>query len=377
MGVAQGLNLTPELPTIGLGVAPAADQIGNIWGQHPGGWRPLQPSGAGWRVAAEVGVDGRAADAQLPGHGGDGRPPRPERPHGLIDRDPAGVPGRPLGLGRCGFGTPAPALIPGCDGHHARGRRERHRRPDRSGLQRRSVIEQEGFQDLTEVLDEVEAVDHLHGRRRPPADAVGVEVAAIPTDDGDRRVLAQPGRHAGSGAVRQQVHDAMRREIDQDGAVAVSPPPGPLVYADDLQGWRRGHRGGPHQAEQGRWTGGEPQASGESGTSIAAESHADGPEDGGQPMGVAGGWRDEVWQALREDTTHAARIAAHELPHDEVDVHHACPPGKVGQVTLVTAMHRGRCYGTTGAACLRRRRRQLKPHGVLFHGDLVQAHVWS
>ena len=91
-------------------------------------------------------------------------------------------------------------------------------------------------------------------------------------------------------------------------------------------------------------------------------------------MGCAGGWCDEVWKALREDTTHAARIAAHELPYDEVDVHHACPSGKVGQVTLVTAMHRGRWYGTTWAACLRRRRRQLKPHGVLFHGDLVQVH---
>jgi hypothetical protein len=56
---------------------------------------------------------------------------------------------------------------------------------------------------------------------------------------------------------------------------------------------------------------------------------------------------------------------------------HACPPGKVGQVALVTAMHRGRWYGTTGAACIRRRRRQLEPHGVLFNGDFVQVHVGS
>src|SRR5215813_1965199 len=61
----------------------------------------------------------------------------------------------------------------------------------------------------------------------------------------------------------------------------------------------------------------------------------------------------------------------------EVEAHHACPPGKVGQVALVIAMHRGRWDGTTWTACLRRRRRQLKPHGVLFQGDLVQAHVGS
>jgi hypothetical protein len=29
------------------------------------------------------------------------------------------------------------------------------------------MIEQEGFQDLAEVLDEMKAVDDLHGRRRP------------------------------------------------------------------------------------------------------------------------------------------------------------------------------------------------------------------
>ena len=81
--------------------------------------------------------------------------------------------------------------------------------------------------------------------------------------------------------------------------------------------------------------------------------------------------------ALREDAARAGRIPARELPHDEVDAHPAYSPGKVGQVARVTAMHRGRWYGTTWAACMRRRRRQLESHGVLFHGDLVQVHVGS
>jgi hypothetical protein len=120
------------------------------------------------------------------------------------------------------------------------------------------VVEQEGFQDLTEVVDERKPVDDLHGLRCAPANAIGVEVAAIATDDGDRRMLAQPGRHAGSGAVRQQVHDAMHHEINQDGAIPMAPPPGPLVDADDLQGWRGRDRRPPDQAEQRGWTGGEP-----------------------------------------------------------------------------------------------------------------------
>ena len=56
-------------------------------------------------------------------------------------------------------------------------------------------------------------------------------------------------------------------------------------------------------------------------------------------MGLAGGWRDEVGQALREDATRACRIPAHELPHGELNVNLMHAPGEIGQVALVTAMH--------------------------------------
>ena len=98
------------------------------------------------------------------------------------------------------------------------------------------MVDQEGFQRLAEVLDQMKPIDHLHGVGCPPANAVGVEVAPIATDDGDRRMLGEPGRDGGGRAVRQQVHDAMRRQIDQDGAIAMAPPPGPLVDADGVEG---------------------------------------------------------------------------------------------------------------------------------------------
>jgi hypothetical protein len=47
----------------------------------------------------------------------------------------------------------------------------------------------------------------------------------------------------------------MRRQIDEEGAIAMAPPPRPLVHPDGLRGWSVGHRGHPHQAEQGGWTG--------------------------------------------------------------------------------------------------------------------------
>ena len=311
--------------------------------QHPGGWPPLQPSRAGRRVPAQVGRDGRAADAQLPGHGGDGSPLRPERLHSLIDSDPAGVTGRLCRLlpQRRRFGVPAPAPVHGCDRDRARRRRERYRPADGGVLERRSSVDKEGFQGLAEVLDEVKAIDHLCGCRRAPANAVGVEVAPIATDHGDRRMLGEPSRDRRRRAIGQQVHDAVVREVDQDRAVAVPPSPGPLVDTDGLQGWGARHWGRPHQPEQGGWTGRQAQASGESSPRLPAQRHADGPQDCGQPVGFAGGWRDNVRQALREDAACTARIPADEFPRHELEADGASAPGEVRQLALIVAMERG------------------------------------
>jgi hypothetical protein len=44
------------------------------------------------------------------------------------------------------------------------------------------VIDQERFHRLTEVMDEMKAIDHLHRLGCPPANAVVVQVTAVATD---------------------------------------------------------------------------------------------------------------------------------------------------------------------------------------------------
>jgi hypothetical protein len=249
-----------------------------------------------------------------------------EHVQGLIDRDPAGVPGRPLGRLRNRLGMPAPAPVHGRDGHHARGRRASHHRAERGSLEHRPVGQQERFQRLAEVLDEVKAIDHLDSLGGSLTNAIRIEVTPITADSLDRRMLRQPGRDARGRAVRQQVHDAMRRQINQNGAVAMAPPPGPLVDADGLQSRDMAHRSRPHQPEQGGRAGREPQTSGEPGARLSAQGQADRPQDSHQPMGAASGWRNEVWKALREDPARAGRIPAHELPHGELDADRAHAP---------------------------------------------------
>ena len=68
-------------------------------------------------------------------------------------------------------------------------------------------------------------------------------------------------------------------------------PPGPLVDADGLQGWRGRDRSLPHQAEQGGRTGREPQAGGEPGPCLPTEGHADRSESRDRAGGFCGHMR--------------------------------------------------------------------------------------
>ena len=77
-------------------------------------------------------------------------------------------------------------------------------------------------------------IDHLHRLGCPLANAVRVEMTPIAAHDPDGWMLGEPGRDVSSRAVRQQIHDPMRRQIDHNGAIAMTPPPGPLVDADLL-----------------------------------------------------------------------------------------------------------------------------------------------
>jgi hypothetical protein len=297
---AEGLHLTPELDAIGVALAPAVNQVGEIRRQHPRGWPPLELSRAGRGLSPEVGVDGRAAHAQPARDGGQRHPLRPERVHGFIDGDPAGVPGRPCGpLPRRRLRVPAPSPVPGCAGDRARGRHARQRRADRCRLEHRSVVDQDGFQGLAEVMDEMKPIDHLHSIGQPAVAAVRIQVTPIAANHRHRGMLGQPGRHRCRGPVRQEVHHAMTHQIDQDGTIAVAPPPVPLVDPDGLQGGGDGHRGRPYQAEQGGLTGCELQAGRQPNSGLPAEGDAERLQDCEASWRFPSIWRDELWEALR------------------------------------------------------------------------------
>jgi hypothetical protein len=67
-------------------------------------------------------------------------------------------------------------------------------------------------------------------------DALGVQITPIAAHNRNSWMLGQPGCDGSSRAVRQQIHDPMRRQIHHNGAIAMTQPPGPLPGRDGLEG---------------------------------------------------------------------------------------------------------------------------------------------
>jgi hypothetical protein len=53
---------------------------------------------------------------------------------------------------------------------------------------------------------------------------------------------------------------------------------------------------------------------------------------------LAGGWRDEVWEARGEEATRTGRVPTEELPDRELKMPGVRPPREVRQVALIAAM---------------------------------------
>jgi hypothetical protein len=182
----------------------------------------------------------------------------------------------------------------------------------------------------------------------------------------------EPGRDGRSRAVRPQIHDPRRRPLDQHGARAMTPPPGPRVDADLLSGGHGRYRSRSDQAEPGGRTGRPRQAGRQPGPGVPTEGRADGLQGFDQPTRVPRLRGDEVRQARRDDAAHTGRMAAHALPSQQLNPNGERTPGEVSEAAWVTAMEGRRGHRTARAARRGCRGRELElPRGVL-NGHLGQ-----
>jgi hypothetical protein len=114
---------------------------------------------------------------------------------------------------------------------------------------------------------------------------------------------------------------------------------------------------------------GVPQA----GPPCSRPAQTEGPQHGGQSMGVTSIGREEVRQALGEDPTPTGPIVAAKFPHGQLHTDGPRPPGQVREAARIAAMHGRGWHGTAWAGRSRRCRRELEPHRLILNMNRHEA----
>jgi len=128
---------------------------------------------------------------------------------------------RPLNRGRARRGR---------SGDQARGHLRRD--PPSSGV----VALHDGLKRITEVAQQMPPVRDLDSIWRSLPDAVGVNAGAVARDDLHPGVPLQPRRQALGPAVGQQVEDPVLLQVNEDGPIAVTAPPSPIIDPEHARG---------------------------------------------------------------------------------------------------------------------------------------------
>ena len=127
-------------------------------------------------------------------------------------------------------------------------------------------------------------------------------------------------------------------QIDQDGPIALPPPPRPLAHADDVRGGGVGHRGGLHQPQQGIGAGPPLEAGREPSACLATEGDAEGTQGLGEPQRPVRPRRHHGGQAFRKNLAWTRRIVTEKLPHAEVQTHGVGAPRHISHGACISAV---------------------------------------
>ncbi|GAB4200605.1 MAG: hypothetical protein OHK0022_21830 [Roseiflexaceae bacterium] len=108
------------------------------------------------------------------------------------------------------------------------GRSSRHL----GGLKNRLMPLKNGLEYVAKVLDQMEAVGHLHGLGGTARGTLSILTAAVAADHLNARMVSQPLSQGSSRALGEQIHDLVTFQVNQDGAVDLAFAQGEIVNAE-------------------------------------------------------------------------------------------------------------------------------------------------
>ena len=219
---------------------------------------------------------------------------------------------------------------------------------------------------FAEILQEMEAVGNLGGRRGALACALGIGTRAIPRDDLYPGMLPEPLGHGVRGAIRQQGHGLAALQINEHGARGLAFPQGKIIHTEH-SGGGAGRDGLPaKQAQQGVAAQHHVPRVAELHPSLPPKRPAEGDEALHEPQRAPRPGGSHRGQPFGEDTTLTGAIAAQPLADAPLQGHPILGPGQVRQGAPIVTMDASGWGGAQRTGCVGLRR--LHAQGDLRRG---------
>jgi hypothetical protein len=196
------------------------------------------------------------------------------------------------------------------------------------------VALEQALGDLVRVVEDVPAVEDLHGVGRAQRRAAGVLRRAIADDDLDARMLRQPGGQARPRPLGQQVDRAARLQVDEHGPEPQPASPGPIVDAEHARRGGRAVGAAPQEAQERVAADAHADAAGQPGAGLPAQRRAEGGEHRLQPLHSPAVRRGDAGHLLGEGAPRAPRPGADEAPDRQPHAHRPPAGRQVPHSTL-------------------------------------------
>jgi len=182
---------------------------------------------------------------------------------------------------------------------------------------------------ITKVAQQMPPVRDLDSFWRSLPDAISVDAGAVARDDLHPGVPLQPRRKALSPAVGQEVEDPVLLQVDEDGPIAVTAPPCPVIDPKHARGrawpWR-GIATARHPQQRVRADGdGQPRR--KAGASLSANNEAEVALQIAQPARPTRRRPCRFAEAFGKGSTQAGRVQAPEASDANAQRHWTTLPG--------------------------------------------------
>jgi len=225
---------------------------------------------------------------------------------------------------------------------------------------------------IAQVAKQMPAIRNLNRLGRASARALREVASAVAANDANRGMRLQPGCEGLSFGIGQHIDGLVAFQIHDQGTIGAPFTHRPVIYANDLWFGQRCEGQSTLQSQQGRRTDGHAELLAQARARLGAEPKDQLTELDTEPFGAPRKGANGCPKTLDKDFPYTCRIGAKEPPHMHAYLNHMPGPGKIGDGTLIPAMHAGRRTSTDRTGCRRLGCRHGQTNRLVIRRDRIE-----